>query len=118
VTGILASAFTGLLADWLFRTFVVRWRSVMRYRSATVADSHGLPLNLERNKERRTCAESANAPALRNLFVCAFLAIGCASHALLKQLSLHFFATLRRFFLGAGSTESLLITSTYPDMTI
>ena len=27
-----------------------QWRFVMRYRSATVADSHGLPLNLERNK--------------------------------------------------------------------
>jgi len=49
-TGILASAFTGQLADWLFHACTARWRFVMRYRSATVADSHGLPLNLERNK--------------------------------------------------------------------
>jgi hypothetical protein len=78
--GILASAFTGLLTDWLSRTFGVRWRFVMRYRSATVADSHGLPLNLERNKERRTRAGSANTPGMRNLFVCAFLVIEYASH--------------------------------------
>jgi len=48
--GRLTPAFTGRLADWLFHAFSARWRFVMRYRSATVADSHGLPLNLERNK--------------------------------------------------------------------
>lgn len=40
----------------------------MRYRSATVADSHGLPLNLKRyKKNKRTRAGSANTPTPRNL---------------------------------------------------
>jgi len=52
----------------------------MRYRSATVADSHGLPLNLKRyKKNKRTRAGSANTPTLRNLFICAFFAFASAS---------------------------------------
>ena len=46
--GRLTSAFTGLLGRLAVRAFEARWRFVMRYRSATVADSHGLPLNLKR----------------------------------------------------------------------
>jgi len=42
----------------------------MRYRSATVADLHGLPLNLEHEKERLTCAHFLDSAAQRNLFVC------------------------------------------------
>jgi hypothetical protein len=54
----------------------------MRYRSATVADSHGLPLNLKRNKRTgERCAGSANSPAPRNLFICAFFANTSASRS-------------------------------------
>jgi len=53
--GCLVSAFTGCWPIGFPRVFTTRWRSgLMRYRSATVADSHGFPRCLERDKERRT----------------------------------------------------------------
>jgi len=73
--GRLASAFTGLLADWLFHAFTARWRFVMRYRSATVADSHGLPLNLERNKRTTDSRRLHELGGFaQSFFVCAYLA--------------------------------------------
>ena len=41
----------------------------MRYRSATVADSHGLPLNLERNKRTGERAQAPRTHRLRATFL-------------------------------------------------
>jgi len=47
----------------------------MRYRSATVADSHGLPLNLERNKRTTDSRRLHELGGFaQSFFVCAYLA--------------------------------------------
>ena len=53
-SGCLASAFTGLKPIGLCRATAAQWRFVMRNRSATVADSHGLPRCPGCWKERRS----------------------------------------------------------------
>ena len=93
----------------------------MRYRSATVADSHGLPLNLERNKRTTDSRRLHELGGFAQpFFVREYLAKGRAG----RNGSPFRASSLRGVFRLLIPSENvckkqfLINTSTYLDMTI